>query len=1192
MRILLGRAGSGKTHTILREIATAVQDDPLGPPIVLIVPDQVTFYMEKELIKLVSRGAVARAQVMSFRRLAWRGLQAVGGLPLEPIRKAGKYALVAAVLQDVLPQLRALGRATLATAYIDRLMRLLEEFQAAGTTADQLRRLADDEGAPLPLRLKMADLALITDGYQKRIAGRFIDPHDLLPQFCARAQEWTMLVESTFYVDGFVGFTPQEYGVMQVLHGVSGSLTVALAMPAALAAAQSTGAGDARSSAWSAAQSTGAGDAQNSARSAVAGSGQSADGAETDVVQPSGAALHSPFAQAQDVYRRLAAGAKKAGVTPQLQTCESSGSTSRFAQAPRIAHLEQRLYTLGAAQWNAGPESWPEADLVVANAPTRRAEVDGVIAEIVRNRMTRGLRWRDCAIIVTDLAVYGPLIGDACTAAGVPYFMDERRSLKHHPLSEFVLSALRLCAEGFATGPLLRLLKTDLFPLSRQAVDELENHALAVGDDGPEWLAGESRDGQNAGPGLRVERGRLVIAAVLGPFYRACRAPDASVKSVATLVWQLLVRVKAAEKAAQWIVEASRAGELDEAAVHEQALKGTIAILDDMVSAFGESSMPLDRMADLFAHAFDGLSVGLIPAKLDQVIVTEVSRVRAIETDTAFVVGCTDGLFPQRSNEDELLTDSERDLLIDHAVPIAPASSTRQLHERYRVYMALTRARRKLTLSYPLGDEDGRALTASLLLSHIRALFGPGQTEEITWPEGPTGEMGKDVELCITPRHTAFHLASALREGRRIHTLAPLWQAVYDAFAMGRLEGRLARPLLRGLAPDTGSEPLERSVTRALFGEQIAGSVSRFERFAACPFAHFAEYGLRLRPRALLTIDQRTRGELVHETLHRYAARLKELDIPWAALDHPAALALLDDVFERVTEPFRSQVPVASARTERELGHMRRALVRAVGILTEHAHRSEFSLRLTEQSFEVNWPGPYPTVLRGRIDRIDSVQTGEGSWFRIIDYKSGERSVEVDRVYHGLSLQLFLYAQVVEQRSVELLGAPYAFAGLFYFPVTDPIVPVAAPTPLVQADVVNRTRVRMKGLLTRDPALAPLLDNLNVSGRTDLFPRFLKKDGSFDGRRLTVTRATWQRMSAHTARMVTDLTRRIHAGETAIAPYRHGGDRACDTCALQALCQFEPGVTGVYRNLPKLHPTAVWERLGDLQGDGEEHASE
>ncbi|MHB1628446.1 MAG: PD-(D/E)XK nuclease family protein, partial [Bacilli bacterium] len=432
MRILLGRAGSGKTHTILREIATAVEDDPLGPPIVLIVPDQVTFYMEKELIKLVSRGAVARAQVMSFRRLAWRGLQAVGGLPLEPIRKAGKYALVAAVLQDALPQLRALGRAAFTTAYIDRLMRLLEEFQAAGATAGQLRRLADDEGAPWALRLKMADLALISDGYRERIAGRFIDPHDLLPQFCARAQEWTMLAESTFYVDGFVGFTPQEYDVMQVLRRVSGSFTVALAMPAALAAAQNSAAGDAQISA------------------------QSADGAETDAAQTDGAALHSPFAQAQDVYRRLAAGAKKAGITPQLQTFGQSGSAPRFAQAPRIAHLEQRLYTLGAAQWNAGTDSQPEADLVVANAPTRRAEVYGVIAELVRSRMTRGVRWRDCAIIAADLAVYGPLIADACTDAGIPYFMDERRSLKHHPLSEFVLSALRLCAEGFAIGPLLR----------------------------------------------------------------------------------------------------------------------------------------------------------------------------------------------------------------------------------------------------------------------------------------------------------------------------------------------------------------------------------------------------------------------------------------------------------------------------------------------------------------------------------------------------------------------------------------------------------------------------------------------------------------------------------------------------------------------------------------------------------------
>jgi len=1161
LRILLGRAGSGKTHTILREIAATVKADPLGAPIVLIVPDQVTFYMEKELTTLVQDESIARAQVMSFRRLAWRGLQAVGGLPLEPVRKAGKYALVAAAILQALPNLRVLGRATLTTAYIDRLLRLLEEFQASGATAKQLRQLANDALAPLPLRLKMADLALIFASYQERIAGRFIDPHDLLPQFCARAQEWTMLFESTLYVDGFVGFTPHEYALLQTLLKVSGSLTVTLGMPGELAADSVEGAGE-------------------MAAASVGSAGWMVDGP----------ALHSPFAQAQDVYRRLVAGAAKAGITPQLQTCGLSGGASRFAHAHRIAHLEQMLYTLGAPQFTSESQSPPDADLVVASAPTRRAEVDGVIAEILRCRRTRQLRWRDCAIIVTDLAVYGPLIADACKEMEVPYFMDERRSLQYHPLAEFVLSALRLCAEGFATGPLLRLLKTDLFPLSRHAVDELENYALAFGVSGPEWLTRQPRNGQGADPASRVERGRLLVADILGPFYHASRAPDQSVKHVATLVWELLVRVKAAERVAQWAVKARQAGALDEAAVHEQALKGTISILDDMVSAFDESGMALLHIADLFAHAYKGLSIGLIPAKIDQVIVTEVSRVRAVEVDTAFLVGCSDGLFPQRANEDELLTDSERDLLTDRSVQIAPASTTRQIFERYRVYMALTRARRKLTLSYPLGDEEGRALTPSLLLSHIRSLFDTRQVVEIAWPERSTGVAQADLDLCVTPRRAAFQLAFALRESRRINNLPPLWQAVYDAFATGSMAGAVARPLLQGLAPAADSAPLDKSLTRALYGEQIAGSVSRFERFAACPFAHFGEYGLRLRPRALLTVDQRTRGELVHETLHRYVEQLQESNVSWGALDHPAARALLDDVYERVKERFRSRLSVVSARTERELDYVRRTLVRAVGILTEHAQRSEFSPRLTEQSFEFIWPGgPYKAVLRGRIDRIDAAEHDGTHWFRIIDYKSGERSVEVDRVYYGLSLQLFLYAQVVEQRSVELLGAPHSFAGLFYFPVMDPIRSVAAPTPLAEAETATRTRIRMRGLLFHEPSLVPLLDHLNESGRTDLFPRFLKKDGNFDGRSLTVTHTDWQRLVTHTTRTVTDLTRRIHGGETAVAPYRHGNVRACDTCALQALCQFEPGVSGGYRNLPKLPPAAVWERLGmlrDAPGDG------
>ena len=71
VQFILGRAGSGKTQFCLREIAKHCRVEPEGSPLIFLVPEQATFQMEKELTVLC-QGGMSRAQVYSFRRLAYR----------------------------------------------------------------------------------------------------------------------------------------------------------------------------------------------------------------------------------------------------------------------------------------------------------------------------------------------------------------------------------------------------------------------------------------------------------------------------------------------------------------------------------------------------------------------------------------------------------------------------------------------------------------------------------------------------------------------------------------------------------------------------------------------------------------------------------------------------------------------------------------------------------------------------------------------------------------------------------------------------------------------------------------------------------------------------------------------------------------------------------------------------------------
>lgn len=51
LQFVIGRAGSGKTGFCLEEIRKRLKDDPEGPPLVLLVPEQATFQAERRSLR-------------------------------------------------------------------------------------------------------------------------------------------------------------------------------------------------------------------------------------------------------------------------------------------------------------------------------------------------------------------------------------------------------------------------------------------------------------------------------------------------------------------------------------------------------------------------------------------------------------------------------------------------------------------------------------------------------------------------------------------------------------------------------------------------------------------------------------------------------------------------------------------------------------------------------------------------------------------------------------------------------------------------------------------------------------------------------------------------------------------------------------------------------------------------------------
>ncbi|MBC7323832.1 MAG: helicase-exonuclease AddAB subunit AddB, partial [Moorella sp. (in: Bacteria)] len=433
LRLLLGRAGTGKTRRCLEEICAEVRERPLGPPLLLIVPAQATFNLEREL---AARGGSLRAQVYSFRRLAFRVLREAGGAARMPVSELGRRMLLKRILLAEQKNLRLLGSLHNRPGFLASLSELIGELKMCRIFPGDLQELADaPEGSTTGeeglLQLKLRELSLVYRRLVEHLAGRFSDPDDYLELLAQRIQEAAWGKDCRVWVDGFISFTPQEYAVLAALFTKARELTITLCLDP----------------------------------------GYVRQRPEED----------DPFSKPWETLTHLRRLARQAKVAVAEEFLEPDGNW-RLARAPELAHLERQFFRYPTVVY-----SGPVKRVSLLEGVNLRAEVAGVVRIVRRLLREDGLRPRQIMVAVRDPDAYFPLFRRALADYEIPFFIDYRRPVMHHPLVEMLRSALEVGQKNWAPDPVFRYLKTGLTGVSAEEVDRLENYVLATGIRGSRW---------------------------------------------------------------------------------------------------------------------------------------------------------------------------------------------------------------------------------------------------------------------------------------------------------------------------------------------------------------------------------------------------------------------------------------------------------------------------------------------------------------------------------------------------------------------------------------------------------------------------------------------------------------------------------------------------------------------------------
>ena len=1173
-RFLLGPAGSGKTFRCLEEIRAALRESPEGPPLVLLAPKQATFQLERQLLGWGERprapksnsaygssgasphqiSGYARLHIFSFDRLARFFLENLQVAPPKLLSDEGRIMVLRALLLRHEGGLKLFRRSARRSGFAREIGALLAELQQHQLAPARLRALAGRAGLRRELREKLHDLALLSEKYAGWLREHDLQDANRLLDVAAESLKSTVRCPqsqsdpraspssivhppsspqiSGLWLDGFAEMTPQELDLLAATIPFCENATLAFCLDKS--AANDTG------NSW------------------------------LSIWNPVG----KTFQQCRQRMENLP------GVEIETEFLPRRPERSRFPEDSALSALEDGwARPLHASERRAPARLEPElaepvlgtlAEFEISNLKSQisviacaHPEAEAVFAAREILKFVRGgNRFRDCAVLVRNLDHYHQPLARVFRRYEIPFFLDRRESVAHHPLAELTRSAARTIAFDWQHNDWFAALKAGFAPVAENEIDRLENAALEYGWRGKKW--------REPLPDEFCERLRLRIYPPFANFAaqlaRFKFQPDGA--QLADAVRNLWDELGVEETLERW----ARDGENSAIGHRPSAIHSTVweqmnAWLENLALAFPNESLPLRDWLPVVEAGLANLTVGVIPPVLDEVLIGAIDRARNPDLKFALVLGVNEGVFPAAPAPAALLTDADRDEL-SGAVSLGPDLRERLARERYYGYIACTRASEKLAVTFSRFDADGKALNPSPFVAHLQRVFPALEVEEFQ----------SKIELTDAEHAIEFapRLAALSREPGSAGVPPARTKLAGETPALPAMAELLKLPALKALAEKiaelrepAADENLSPSLADQLYRATLQTSVSRLEEFAQCPFRFFIHSGLRAEERKMFELDARERGSFQHEVLKIFHEQVTAEGKRWRDLTPAEARERIGTIAAAQVENFRAGLMRDTAQARFEARAMAESLQDFIAVIvTWMRGQYEYDPAAAELDFggkdsratawELDLGGGHRLALRGRIDRIDLCRDGDRTLAVVMDYKSRGKKPDALLIEHGVQLQLLAYLNVVRRWENPGLapGAPRLVpAGVFYVNLRGQYEGSGARAEvLADPDAARRLAYRHAGRF--DAGALPKLDR---AGAADQFNYRLNQDGSLrKGSTEALPRAEFEKLLDGVESRLREMGRAIYSGEASVNPYRKGAEIPCDFCDYRAACRIDP----------------------------------
>lgn len=1131
-RFVIGSAGAGKSRAIRQEIiararASLKKGGAQEPAEYLfIVPEQYTMQTQFDLVREDPSGGIMNIDVLSFARLAHRIFEETGTETGTVIDDTGKMLVLRKIAGDCRGQLDVLQKGIHRPGMIAEVKSVLSEFMQYDVQPDQVDALisyarANGQGA---LEARLKDLLVLYRAFAEYEEGRFITAEETTGLLAACLPKARSVQGAVIVFEGFTDFTPVQYRVIRELLGCAKEVIFSITGPAE----------DGRQR-WEAAAAGRIGSEQ------------------------------ALFYASRKMVRDLTVIAQAAGASHGEDLYLSGGR--RFASAPALAHLEREIFRSPAGVYTEDPGD----SLQCRAARDPESEARAACMQIRSLVLEKGYDYRDIAVVTGDLDTYGPLIEKMAARSGIPVYLDRTSMILQSPLTDGIRSALSVVTESFSYESVFRYLRSGLSRITPEEADRLENYCLRHGIQGrKKWSTAFDEENEASRRRLLAE-----LEPLTGPAEeRAGGRRHMTAGQRTEALYAFLTGVDAFAATEKIADDFAAAGDPVQERLYRQLYGALMHLLEQIWQLLGDEEISAKDYLELLEAGCSAVRLGTLPQKADRILVGDIRRTRLPEVRVLFVTGVNDGIIPQAASKGGILSDMDREFLKRSNLELAPAPRERMFAQRFYLYRGMTKASDALLLSWSDTGADGKSLRPSYLIETLRKMF---PSMRLTRSEETSPEDGISCVRDAMPQAAAS--LHALSEGRSGREAVTLYGTLY-AYA-GTEEKERLRALREAAFFRYAPEKLRPETAAALYGNTLEGSVTMLETAAGCMMRQFLRYGLRLKEREEYIFRPVDAGTVLHAGMERFSGMLRERGVKWTQLPPELTGKLVKDALEETAALYHDLILYATKRSEHRLHRMEEILLRSVQALCYQLEQGDFEPWAYELVFGEGRRGGqlrYPLsrgrqlLLRGKIDRVDLCRQEEGTYVKILDYKSGNRDLDVQEMLAGRQVQLLLYMNaVLRMLSGEGDGRKAFPSAMLYFHLTDPVLKESDVADPAEADSgedpyreVMLGRMRPTGMVRTGGPDPELLDH-SGDKRSKVIPLNRKKDGTPGAGSQVYTQEEFDALTETVGAKIREIAEAVLDGEHSAFPARPEPEKsACKYCEFREVCGFDLKTPGYH----------------------------